>query len=142
MALDELHARRLATVGKIFDAALDRMELVLRAAEESSDGGEPSWITAEQVRVARGRMATIRNRLEEGLRHFSVQLQKPEAKQMLAAELSTLWVVLENARPERMKGYGREFAPQDKVEWETLIRALMQDIEQIRGIVLRGKVKA
>lgn len=35
MALDELHARRLATIGKMFDAALDRMEQVLRAVEEN-----------------------------------------------------------------------------------------------------------
>jgi hypothetical protein len=138
MALDELHARRLATVGKMFDAALDRMELILRSTEE---GSESSRITPEQAQVARDKMATIRSRLQEGLRHFSVQLQKPEPKQMLAAELSTLWVILENARPERMKGYGREFAPQDRVEWENLIRALMHEIEQIRGIVLKGKVK-
>jgi hypothetical protein len=141
MALDELHARRLATVGKVLDAALDRMELVLRSAEEDSDGGESSRITAEQARAARDRMATIRSRLQEGLRHFSVQLERPEPKQMLVAELSTLWVILENARPERMKGYGHKFAPQDRVEWENLIRALMHEIEQIRGIVLKGKVK-
>ena len=29
MALDELHARRLATVANVFEGALDRMELVL-----------------------------------------------------------------------------------------------------------------
>jgi hypothetical protein len=60
---------------------------------------------------------------------------------MLIAELSTLWVVLENARPERMQGYGREFAPQDKAEWEDLIQALMHETDEMRGIVLRGKVK-
>ena len=141
MALDELHARRLATVGKMFDAALDRMELILRSAEEGSDIGETSRIPAEQARAARDKMAIIRIRLQEGLRHFSVQLQRPEPKQMLAAELSTLWVILENARPERMKGYGREFAPQDRAEWENLIQTLLHETEQIRGIVLKGKVK-
>jgi predicted NAD-dependent protein-ADP-ribosyltransferase YbiA (DUF1768 family) len=87
-------------------------------------------------------MAAIRSHLREGLRHFSVEVQRPEPKQMLAAELSTLWVMLENARPERMKGYGREFARQDKAEWENLIRALMHDIERVRGIVLKGKERA
>jgi len=136
MALNELHARRLATVGKMFEAALDRMELILRSAEDGIDGGEFSPITVEQARLARDKMATIRSRLQEGLRHFSVELERPEAKQMLAAELSTLWVILENARPDRMKGYGREFAPQDKAEWENLIQALMHETEEIRGIVL------
>jgi hypothetical protein len=141
MALDELHARRLATVGNLFDAALDRMELVLRSQEGSADAGEPSRFSAEQARFIRDKMGAIRRRLHEGLRHFSVRLQKPEPKQMLVAELSTLWVILENARPERMKGYGVEFAPQDKAEWKNLIEALMQETELIRGTVLKGKKK-
>ncbi len=141
MPLDELHARRLATVGNLFDAALDRMELVLHSAEEGADGGEASRVSAEQARFIRDKMAAIRDRLHEGLRHFSVELQKPEPKQMLIAELSTLWVILENARPERMKGYGVEFAPPDKAEWENLIQALMHETELIRGAVLKGKKK-
>jgi len=139
MGLDDLHARRLATVAKVFDAALDRIELILRSAQEGNDGVELSRITSEQVQVARERMATIRCRLQEGLRQFSVQLQKPELKQMLAAELSTLWVVLENARPARMTGYGREFSPHDKEAWENLIKDLMYEIEQIRAVILRRK---
>ena len=141
MPLDELHARRLATVGNLFDAALDRMELVLRSAQGSPDGGEASRLSAEQARFIRDRMAAIRGRLHEGLRRFSVRLQKPEPKQMLIAELSTLWVILENARPDRMKGYGLRFAPEDKAEWESLVQALLQETELIRGTVLKGKVK-
>jgi hypothetical protein len=141
MALDELHARRLATVGNLFDAALDRIELVLHSVEESPDGGEASRLSAEDTRFIRDRITAIRSRLHEGLQHFSIQLQKPEPKQVLIAELSTLWVILENARPERMKGYGRVFAPQDKAEWEKLIQALMHETELIRGTVLRGKKK-
>jgi crotonobetainyl-CoA:carnitine CoA-transferase CaiB-like acyl-CoA transferase len=86
-------------------------------------------------------MAAIRDRLHEGLRHFSVQLQKPEPKQMLIAELSTLWVILENARPERMKGYGVEFAPHDKAQWENLIQTLVHETELIRSTVLKGRKK-
>ena len=142
MALDELHARRLSTVGNLFDAALDRMGLVLRSAEESAERGEASPVSAEQARFIRERMAVVRGRLHEALQHFSVRLQKPEPKQMLVAELSTLWVILENARPERMKGYGVEFAPQDKAEWENLIQALIRETELIRGAVLKGKKKA
>ena len=141
MALDELHARRLATVGNLFDAALDRMERVLHSEEDGNDGREASRLSAEQVQFIRDKMAAIRGRLHEGLRHFSVRLQKPEPKQMLIAELSTLWVILENARPERMKGYGVEFAPQDKAEWENLIQALMHETELIRGTVLKGRKK-
>ena len=142
MALDELHARRLATLGNLFDSALDRMDLVLRSAAGSADVGEVSPISVDQARFIRNKMAAIRTRLHEALRHFSVRLQKPEPKQMLIAELSTLWVILENACPERMKGYGVEFAPQDKAEWENLIQALLDDTELIRDTVLKGKEKA
>ncbi|MFZ0962333.1 MAG: hypothetical protein WAO35_15655 [Terriglobia bacterium] len=141
MALDELHARRLATIGKMFDAALDRMEQVLRAVEETTDSGDPRRLSAEDAQFIRDKMAAIRSRLHEGLQHFSVRLQKPEPKQMLIAELSTLWVILENARPARMKGYGRVFAPQDKAEWETLMQALMRETESIRSTVLKGEKK-
>ena len=41
-------------------------------------------------------------------------------------------MVLENARPERMKGYGREFSPEDKVDWDKMIEGLMSDIKEIR----------
>ena len=39
MALDELHARRLATVASIFESALDRMELVLKSLESPYGDG-------------------------------------------------------------------------------------------------------
>jgi hypothetical protein len=135
MALDELHARRLATVASVFESALDRMELVLESLESASD--EPLPPRDEQIRQAREKMQAVRNRLSESLRRFSVQLRKPGHRQVLAAELSRLWVVLENARPERMKGYGREFSPADKADWKNLIEGLMSDIKEIRRLLVK-----
>ena len=134
MALDELHARRLATVAIIFESALERMELVLKSLE-SRYGEGPSPVQAEHIALAREKMRTIRTRLSASLNRFSIQLRKPEPRQILSAELSTLWVVLENARPEKMKGYGREFSPADKADWEELIEGLISDIQEIRRIV-------
>jgi hypothetical protein len=140
MALDELHARRLATVASVFESALDRMELVLKS-REAANGDGSSTITPEQVRLARLRIDRIRTRLKEALEQFSIPLNRPESKQVLAAELSTLWVVLENARPERMKGYGREFEPSDRAAWSQLMENLMMDVEQIRRILIAGEVE-
>ena len=134
MALDELHARRLATVASVFESALDRMELVLKSLK-STGGNDLLPLKPEQIRMGREKMVTVRNRLSDSLKRFSIQLHKPEPMQVLAAELSTLWVVLENARPERMKGYGREFDPLDKADWEELIEGLISDIEEIRRVV-------
>lgn len=133
MGLDELHARRLATVVAMFESALDRIELVLERA-----GAPPaeSRISRHQIRQTRQMMQNIRGRLKSAVERFSIVPTKPEPRQVLSAELSSLWVMLENAMPRRMKGYGREFAPGDKADWEKLIQGLLKDVEQIRSIVL------
>ena len=136
MPLGELHARRLETVATVVEAALDRVERVLGGIEEPGEAERPdSRFTPEQTREARREMARIRSRLGEALRHFSIQRQRLDPRQVLAAELSTLWVVLENARPERMKGYDKEFTPADRKAWEELIRTLLEDIDKLRAIL-------
>jgi hypothetical protein len=40
-----------------------------------------------------------------------------------------------------MKGYGREFSPADKADWESLIEGLMWDIDEIRRILIGREVK-
>jgi hypothetical protein len=140
MALDELHARRLATVISVFESALDRLDMLLKTLETGS-GGEPSDIKSEQVRRARETMAAVRARLAASAERFSVQARKPRPKQVIAAELSRLWVVLENARPERMKGYGREFSPEDKADWDIMLEGLMSDIKEIRRTLIKKESK-
>jgi hypothetical protein len=140
MALDELHARRLATVISVFESALDRLDLLLKTIEPAS-GVEPPDFRPEQVCRAREKMAAVRERLGASAERFSVQARKPAPKQVVAAELSRLWVVLENARPERMKGYGREFSPEDKADWDKMIEGLMSDIKEIRRTLLKKDIK-
>ncbi|HXX24030.1 MAG TPA: hypothetical protein VEO19_12850 [Terriglobia bacterium] len=135
MALDELHARRLATVANVFECALDRMELVLKSLESAGEDER------EQIRQVWEKMAMVRSRLSESLEHFAIQPRKPGPRQVLAAELSRLWVVLENARPERMKGYGREFSPADKAAWEKLMEGLMSDVKEMRRMLVKGRIK-
>lgn len=135
MALDELHARRLATVMSVFDDALDRIELLLDGVERGSESGggpapKPGDLADLRVSVCR-----LRERLQAASDRFDVKRVKLPWRQSLAAELSTLWVLLENAMPRRMKGYGREFAPPDRADWESLIRDLLQEIERMRQAV-------
>ena len=40
-----------------------------------------------------------------------------------------------------MKGYGREFSPVDKADWENLIEELMWNIDEIRRILIGREVK-
>ncbi len=140
MALDELHARRLATVISVFESALERLDVLLKTLETGS-GGAPPDIKSEQVLRAREKMASVRARLASSAKRFSVQARRPAPKQVVAAELSRLWVVLENARPERMKGYGREFSPEDKGDWDKMIEGLMSDIKEIRRTLIKKDIK-
>ena len=137
MALDELHARRLETVMTLVENALQRIEQVLAGVEAGSGsaGGSAargSQIMPAQVREARRRCEEIRRRLRAAVRRFAIRPHKPDPRQTIAAELSSLWVILENARPRRMKGYGREFAPADKADWETLVQDLLTEVERVR----------
>ena len=142
MALHELHARRLATVMSVVESALDRMELVLRGIESNKDAsGTGTRISADQIRQLRERMESLRDRLKQAVERFTIQRTKPEPRQVMAAELSALWVTLENAMPKRMKGYGREFAPDDRNDWERLVQGLLRDMEQIRKIALTKNIE-
>jgi hypothetical protein len=111
------------------------MELVLKSLESAGEDQD------ERIGQAREKMETVRRRLSESLKRSSIQPRKPAPRQVLAAELSRLWVVLENARPERMKGYGREFSPTDKAAWDKLIEGLMSDVKELRRILVKGRVR-
>jgi hypothetical protein len=140
MALDELHARRLATVVSLVEDAAERIEMTLQAVEaHGSKAPEASDLSPAQIRQIRHELESVRKHLAEVGARFSVRRQKPEPRQVLAAELSSLWVILENALPDRLKGYGREFAAQDRSDWDRQVRALLQDTERIRRIVLDRK---
>ncbi len=140
MPLHESHARRLATVVSLVEDAMERIEMTLQALENHvADPHDSSNLSSAQIHRLRREMGSVRKHLEEVTTRFSVRRQKPDARQVLAAELSTLWVILENALPERMKGYGREFAPEDRADWARLIRTLLEDTNRIRRAVLDGK---
>jgi hypothetical protein len=142
MALHELHARRLATVASVIESSLDRIELALRAAETAGrDPLNPGRLSRERVKRIREKASQMRRELRRGLNRFSIQRPRRALHQTLAAELSTLWVTLENALPKRLKGYGRDFDPADRVEWEKLIRDLLRDIEQIRALAVEQDAK-
>jgi len=80
----------------------------------------------------------MRRVLEKVVERFDLRLSKPEPQQIIAAELSSLWVVLENALPKRLKGYGREWEPSEKTDWEKTIHHLLHAVDELRALVLNS----
>jgi hypothetical protein len=130
MALDELHARRLATVVTVAEDALARIELTL---ERQGRGGRRA---PARNHALRQKIASMRRVLERAVERFGLRPVRPEPRQLLAAELSSLWVVLENALPKRLKGYGREWEPADKADWEKSIQSLLHTVTELRSLIL------
>jgi len=140
MSLDELHARRLATVVTLVERALDRIETLFRGIEKGDEASRSAAeINTEQIRQIRNRSEEIRRRLRTASERFAIHPHKPDPRQTLGAELSSLWVILENARPRRLKGYGREFDPADKADWEELIHNLLRDVDEIRTALAKSQ---
>src|SRR5271167_5033062 len=103
MALDELHERRLTTLMNVFDDALDRIELMLATARAGRAVDPEPPPTDAEISEIHAAAQDVRRRLEAAVVRFGVKRVRPGWRQKIAAELSTLWVVLENAMPKRMK---------------------------------------
>jgi hypothetical protein len=137
MALDQLHRRRLATVIKLVEAALHRIELLLEAPADSPDRAKDATLfTVAQREEIRMHTESIRQLLAETVERFGTRPDYPEPRQIVAAELSNLWVILENAMPPRMTGYGRPFDPKDREDWERIMRELLREVNRIRSVAL------
>ncbi len=140
MALNEVHARRLATLVNLIEDAIERIERILAKQSALLEAGLPSVrLTQRQIYQAHQHLQVMRRHVRELADRFNVQRRAPEPQQVIAAELSSLWVMLEDSLPERMKGYGRELAPDDREEWGQHIRALLQDTERIRQAALHSE---
>ncbi|PYV15865.1 MAG: hypothetical protein DMG21_13780 [Acidobacteria bacterium] len=134
MALDELHARRLSTVITVTEDVLARIELALDQVGKSQHATKR--LTPARIQALRREIASMRRVLDKAVERFDLRMSKPEPQQVLAAELSSLWVVLENALPKRLKGYGREWEPAEKADWEKTVQTLLHAVEELRAQLL------
>ncbi len=137
MELHELHKRRLEATVRLVEDAMDRMERLL--AEGGREGivrAVEDSFSAEERREFGEEVRRLREALADLARRFSLERHPMEIRQVLNAELSSAWVMLENCRPKRMKGYGVAFEPEQR-------RALEESVEELLGHVrsLRSKLQ-
>ncbi len=133
MKLHEFHARSLESSLTLADASVHRMERLL------TDGGEEGVVRtientlSPELRATLLRFVrTLREMLAAMAESFSLEQHPLDIRRVLDAETSTLWVLFEDCRPARMKGYGQEFAPQARAGLDENIDRLVAHVRSMR----------
>jgi len=137
MKLHEFHARSLESTLILAD------ESVLRIRRLLHDGGQTGIIRQVTNSLSDGKRGELQASAEELRRtfmkfaeDFSLKPHPLELRRVLDAELSSLWVDLQDCRPDRMKGYGQPFSPEAQKRLENTIDDLLAQIEAMRMILL------
>jgi len=135
--LHELHRRRLEVTVSLVENGLDRMERllgdsvqggILRSVEDTLSPEERSALLEEIRR--------LRDDLDKFAEEYRLERHPLALRQVLNAELSSTWVMLENCRPKRMKGYGVDFDPGLRAALEEKVELLVTQV-----VALRTKIR-
>jgi len=134
MILHEFHARSLEATLSQAEESIHRMEHLLA---EAGQDGVVRKVQCELPEDTRTRLLAGVTSLQELLatmaQSFSLQPHPLDLRRVLNAEISSLWVMFENCRPERMKGYGQEFSPQVREALEKHVEAMLAKILTLRA---------
>lgn len=133
MVLDEKIRRRLETSARLVEQRLLRIERLLAAAgEECFRTVEGALPAAERVALAEQAQA-FRRELAAFGRRLALRPQRTELSRLLEAELASIWVILENCYPKRMKGYGVAFDAETRAALDSEIAALLERVRAMRS---------
>lgn len=135
--LHELHRRRLEATLKLLNDSLARIDhqfsgTASRREEKGIVNTLPPAAQAELLAA----LAEFRGGLAEFAARFGLQHHAIDIRQFLNAEFSTAWVILENCRPRRMKGYGVVFEETAKKELEAHVEELLAQVSKLRGLIV------
>lgn len=133
MKLNEHHQRRLEATVQLLEESISRCQRWLAGSGE----GIVRVVRASIEEKDRERLAReldhFRIELERFAAHFELQQRPVDLAQVLNAEFSTAWVMLENCRPKRMKGYGVAFDPVVSTSLNGGIDHLLKEVQALRS---------
>ncbi len=136
MTLHELHRRRLEATVQLIENGLDRAERLLR------EDGQKGIVSAVENTLSNAdrdslleKISQLRSALRNFAERFRLERHPLEIRQVLNAELSSAWVMLENCRPKRMKGYGQPFQEAARKQLEESVEELLAQVKNLRAIV-------
>ena len=134
MKLHEYHARSLeATLSRV-DEALNRMERLLFAGgQEGVVRKIENTLSPASSEVLLAEVRSLRKMVASLAQIFSLESHPLDIRRVLDAEISTMWVLFENCRPERMKGYGQAFTKEAREALEKNVDTLLAQVLKLRG---------
>jgi hypothetical protein len=133
MRLHEYHARSLESTLSRADESIQRMQLLLMSGDQDGSVRKiENSLTRESREAFLAGIGTLRALLASMAQIFSLQPRILDLQRVLNAEISVLWVMFENCRPPRMKGYGQEFTEEARETLERYIETLLREILKLR----------
>jgi hypothetical protein len=137
MTLHEFHSRSLASTLTLADASVRLMERLL------AEGGEEGLIrfiqntlSPDECSAILREVRSLRDMLTVMKETFPLQRSAFDIRRVLDAELSTLWVLFEDCRPARMKGYGQDFCAEDAARLDQTANQLTAHVRKMRERLL------
>ena len=127
--LHEFHQRRAEATVQLLEQALDRMERLL-TQQQAPGIIKPVRNTLAEESSARllEKLRKLREHLHEFAARFGLQNHPVDIRQLLMAELSSAWVILEDCRPKRMKGFGVSFEPDLRKALDESLDVLLREV--------------
>jgi hypothetical protein len=118
------------------EQSLDRIENLLRSRRGAGtvDAVEDS-LPEDSHRELLEMLMRLRACLEDFATEFGLRSHVMDIRQILNAELSTAWVMLENCRPKRMKGYGVPFDKDVRQAIEGGVEELLAQVRELQKLV-------
>jgi len=131
--LHEYHARSLEATLSRADEAIHRMErLLTNAGQDGAVRKIENTLSKESREALLGQLRALQVILAAMAESFSLEAHPLDIRRVLDAELSTLWVLFEDCRPVRMKGYGQKFPTEASAALEETVEKLLAQVVTMR----------
>lgn len=135
MKLDERHQRRLEATVQLLEDSISRCRRWLGGGTEGIVRVVQASITETERQRLLEQLDGFHSALGEFAGRFELRPRPVELAQVLNAEFSTAWVMLENCRPKRMKGYGVRFDPDASEALNRCVDGLLERVGKLRNEV-------
>jgi hypothetical protein len=131
--LHEYHARSLEATLSRADEAIHRMvRLLTNAGQDGAVRKIENTLSKESREALLGQLRAMQVMLAAMAESFSLEAHPLDVRRVLDAELSTLWVLFEDCRPIRMKGYGQKFPGEASAALEATVERLLGHVLTMR----------